>query len=77
MAPDFRDLANSGARQMALQNLHGLEAEPGIDDGSGAIGKIIDEGKDRLVARFAEQPVVVAVAGAEMREERFLDGIER
>ena len=76
MAPDLRNPVDAGVRQMVLQQFGGLEAEPCIDHCGGAIGEILDEGEDRLIARLAEQPVVVAIAGAEMLEERFLDGVE-
>src|SRR5581483_851302 len=62
MAPGFRDPADAGPPEMVLQHLGWLESEPGIDHDRGIRWEIGDQGEDRLIARLAELPVMVAVA---------------
>src|SRR4051812_9850349 len=77
VAPHFGNLADAGTGEMLVEDLDRLEPEPGVDHRGPAIRKIADNREDRLVARFAEQAIMVAVARAEMDEEGFLHRVER
>jgi hypothetical protein len=61
-------------RKQYEEELRRLQAELCILS-HGAVGKILDQGKDRLIARAAEQSVVVAVAGADVQDGVIADAL--